>query len=385
MLIATPIKSPLEISNCISWYDASDNSVLLSNGGVVTGWYDKGSASQHIIAATTENAPKVDYSNFSNQQSLLFTGGTSGFKTSPSVTFSNTSQWTVFCVAKTNNAYPNEQLVISYGNYANAGFGIEFNKNRARLKKYTGVTKPVMIDDITLGSVTIGNFSFETPSVGASNSQARPAGASWDFYGAAGVVDYRHTYLSYHTCPDGIQAGYLGNTSHISQSINIPTGTYTLGYYYVRQYDAAQTVYKNISVYLNRDLIDYEDNIVTSNFASKTSSAFNITSSGNYILSFHGDNDLPSFVNFNTDIESICVANYNNGNSTIYGNGIAGDSDANTYGDGTPNFIYVGGFNNFSSFKGSIAEIIIFSRQLSATEQRMVEWYLARKWRINVS
>ncbi len=39
-----------------------------------------------------------------------------------------------------------------------------------------------------LGAVTIGNFSFETPTLQGSSYQANPAAASWTFIGTAGIV-----------------------------------------------------------------------------------------------------------------------------------------------------------------------------------------------------
>jgi autotransporter-associated beta strand protein len=80
---------------------------------------------------------------------------------------------------------------------------------------------------------TIANFGFETPSLGAGNSQYNASGAGWTFEGASpdgsGIMGNGSTF-SNSNAPEGVQAAFLQEYGTISQAISnfIPGINYTI-------------------------------------------------------------------------------------------------------------------------------------------------------------
>ena len=100
-------------------------------------------------------------------------------------------------------------------------------------------------------------------------------------------------------------------------------------------------------------------------------------------------NTTSDFVQGSPVLLTFSHTNAGSGTNTIYVNGRARTDQSNsgtqTITIGGANFsLYLGAYTVSPNgpYKGDIAELVIYSRQLSITEQRQVEKYLTNKWRV---
>ena len=98
----------------------------------------------------------------------------------------------------------------------------------------SGGDNTAFIAAVTLG---IGNSvldgGFESPFVGEGSSayQLDPTGTPWTFTGSAGVAGNGSAYTSGNpSAPAGTQVGIVQQTGRISQTVNLPAGTFTVSF-----------------------------------------------------------------------------------------------------------------------------------------------------------
>lgn len=78
---------------------------------------------------------------------------------------------------------------------------------------------------------------------------------------------------------------------------------------------------------------------------------------------------------------NLIVANIASGNQRVFRNGTQQSSDTEALSAGTTDYLTIGAFGTGAEFyQGNLAEMIIFSRALTNSEQQQVEGYLAWKW-----
>jgi hypothetical protein len=88
----------------------------------------------------------------------------------------------------------------------------------------------VMNESSTAAAPFFANWGFEAPYQGSNTPyyQNNPTGAGWTFSASSGVQENGSGYNA-PQAPQGMQTGYLtGSSSTISQTINLPAGTYSL-------------------------------------------------------------------------------------------------------------------------------------------------------------
>jgi hypothetical protein len=151
-------------------------------------------------------------------------------------------------------------------------------------------------------SVTINNYSFETPSLPQNGSfQYGPTNAGWTFTpvgsgnGGSGVatpqINPSASFGGY-TPPDGVQYGYLQRVGSISQTLTFPsTGTYVLSLYlagrpYNENVDFPNDGNQDVGGYLDGNSIFYQATTTNQPFTLYTAD-FNATA-GPHVLSLAG-------------------------------------------------------------------------------------------------
>ena len=126
-----------------------------------------------------------------------------------------------------------------------------------------------------------------------------------------------------------------------------------------------------------------------SNFARTLWTYWNSGGSPYLILPLTSPNTTSDFIQGSPVLITFSHTNAGSGTNSIYVNGryrtdqsSAGTQTITIGGSGFS--LYLGAYSTAPNgpYKGDIAEVIIYSRQLSSTEQRQVERYLTNKWRI---
>ncbi len=126
-----------------------------------------------------------------------------------------------------------------------------------------------------------------------------------------------------------------------------------------------------------------------SNFARTLWTYWNSGGSPYLILPLTSPNTTSDFVQGSPTLITFSHTNAGSGTNAIYVNGRFRTDQSST---GTQTItiggsgfsLYLGAYSTAPNgpYKGDIAEVIIYSRQLSVTERRQVEYYLSNKWRI---
>jgi hypothetical protein len=148
----------------------------------------------------------------------------------------------------------------------------------------------------TNSSASIDDPSFESPAVGAGQSQLDPTGSSWDFEGNAYIQSNGSTWAGA-TAPDGTQTAVLqgaGNAGSISQTITFAAGTYQISF------EAAQCNGQVQPICFSVDGVTVGDDITPTgnSFASYTTTSFTVAAGSHTITFAAGDgvDDVSSFV-----------------------------------------------------------------------------------------
>ncbi len=111
-----------------------------------------------------------------------------------------------------------------------------------------GTTLVSQGSDVAIDAVS--DPGFETPSVGG--YEYSPSGSPWTFSNSAGLSGNGSGFTSGNpNAPEGTQVAFLQGTGSVSQSINLPGGTYTLGFV-AAQRGNYQASYQTIEVYVDQ-------------------------------------------------------------------------------------------------------------------------------------
>jgi RHS repeat-associated protein len=107
-------------------------------------------------------------------------------------------------------------------------------------------------------SVTVANFGFETPVVGAGSFQYGPTGGTWTFASGAGVTGNNSGFTGGTVAPQGSQAAFLqGTGSYFSQSISgFQSGTnYIITFAAAQRSNCCNAGGQDFQVYLDTNLL----------------------------------------------------------------------------------------------------------------------------------
>jgi hypothetical protein len=137
---------------------------------------------------------------------------------------------------------------------------------------------------------TVGNSSFETPSLPANSFSYDPSGGTWTFAANAGIINAPGGGFVGPSAPDGSQYAFLqsaNNPGALSQSITFSlAGTYQLSYLVAARSDNGLGAAGNLSyqVLLDSTVIGNDATVSGQPFTSRS---FNfVASSGSHTLTF---------------------------------------------------------------------------------------------------
>ncbi len=122
----------------------------------------------------------------------------------------------------------------AYSDFATAAFSATAGNYTIRFEGLeAAMGSAVLIDEVRLNNVLVGNGSFETPEpLGDEGEVYNPAGASWTFEGDAGVARAWSGLTDGNaSAPGGAQVGFVqGDSGVIRQTVNLGAGAYTLAF-----------------------------------------------------------------------------------------------------------------------------------------------------------
>lgn len=181
----------------------------------------------------------------------------------------------------------------SYGSYQTQNFYVSTSGMHTIVFKGLnpgGGDNTALVDDVSIESAdnSIGDGSFEAPSVAAKSYKYGVDGSPWVFTGSAVSSNGSTFTVSNDDAPFGTQVGVLQGTGSISQSVYFEAGTYSVSFV-AAQRAKHQASHQQIAVQVDGVQID----AITpsdSDYASYESLSFAISTSGMHTIAFVGLN-----------------------------------------------------------------------------------------------
>ena len=122
----------------------------------------------------------------------------------------------------------------AYASYQSSAFPVAAGPHTIELLGVDplGGTNTAFLDQVSLAPANaISDGSFETPAMDGGTYQFAPTGSPWQFSGGGGIATNASTYTSGNpTAPDGCQVAMLQGNGSMSQSVDLPAGSYNISF-----------------------------------------------------------------------------------------------------------------------------------------------------------
>ena len=154
-----------------------------------------------------------------------------------------------------------------------------------------GGDNTVLLDQVAINAVSTSpsDSGFEAPALPAGGVQYNPVGTPWTFSGSAGVTANASAFTGGNPgAPEGSQVAFIQGFGAISQSVTLPTGTFSISFSAAQRgnvQDNAQT----FEVFIDGNIVGTFNHLTGTSYTTLITSSFTVGAGGHTIAFLGSD------------------------------------------------------------------------------------------------
>jgi hypothetical protein len=153
-----------------------------------------------------------------------------------------------------------------------------------------GGDNTAFIDQVVLTAQSFGfnDSGFETPALNTNSFAYAPSGSPWTFSGGAGLATNGSGFTSGNSlAPQGNQVLFVQQVSNASQSITLPTGSFTISFFAAQRGNLSSR--QTLQVLVDGNVVGTFNSLTNTAYLAQTTGSFNVTA-GTHLITFQGTN-----------------------------------------------------------------------------------------------